>query len=123
MGEVEALLGASDNAQELRNSLINSVAAWSIDHPDEPLDHDRIFASQLKRLREAVFAERRLPVAKLCRDLMLLLREEGSGLDDARRSAAVKTLGELKRRFGYEDTSAADAAAVLVSERFADLLA
>jgi serine protein kinase len=123
MGEVEALLGASDNAQELRNSLINSVAAWSIDHPDEPLDHARIFSSQLKRLREAVFAERRLPVAKLCRDLMLLLREEGSGLDDARRSAAEKTLGELKRRFGYEDTSAADAAAVLVSERFADLLA
>jgi predicted Ser/Thr protein kinase len=123
MGEVEGLLGASDNAQELRNSLINSIAAWAIDHPDQPIDHPRIFASQLKKLREAVFAERRLPVAKLCRDLMLLLRAEGSGLDEARRSAAARTLEELKRRFGYEDVSAADAASVLVSERFADLLA
>ncbi len=123
MGEVEGLLGAKENAQELRNSLINSIAAWAIDHPDDPIDHPRIFASQLRKLREAVFAERRLPVAKLCRDLMLLLRAEGSGLDEARRSAAARTLEELKRRFGYEDVSAGDAAAVLVSERFADLLA
>jgi predicted Ser/Thr protein kinase len=123
MGEVEALLGANDNAQELRNSLINSIAAWAIDHPDDPIDHARIFGSQLKKLREAVFAERRLPVAKLCRDLLVLLRQEGSGLDDARRAAATRTLAELKRRFGYEDTSAADATFVLVSERFADLLA
>ncbi|HEX5101902.1 MAG TPA: serine protein kinase PrkA, partial [Polyangiaceae bacterium] len=122
MGEVEALLGASDDPKELRNVLINSIAAWAIDHPDEPLDHGRIFASQLKRLREAVFAERRVPVAKLCRDVVVLLREEGSGLDEARRTAAQKALAELKRRFGYEDESAADAAAVLVSERFADLL-
>jgi len=122
MGEVEALLRGNENPQELRNSLINSIAAWAIDHPDEPIDHSRIFASQLKRLREAVFAERRLPIAKLCRDVMILLREEGSGLDDARRAAATRVLEELKRRFGYEDSSAGDAAAVLVSERFADLL-
>jgi predicted Ser/Thr protein kinase len=79
MGEVEALLGANDNAQELRNSLINSIAAWAIDHPDDPIDHARIFGSQLKKLREAVFAERRVPVAKLCRDSVVLLRQEGSG--------------------------------------------
>ena len=122
MGEVETLLGATEDAQELRSSLINSIAAWAIDHPDTPLDHERIFASQLKKLREAVFAERRLPVAKLCRDVLVLLREAGGGLDDGRRAAATRTLAELKARFGYEDGSAADAAAVLVSERFADLL-
>ena len=122
MGEVEALLGASEEPKELRNSLINSIAAWAIDHPDEPFDHERIFASHLKRLREAVFAERRVPVAKLCRDLLVLLRQEGSGLDEPRRAAAQRALAELKTRFGYEDDSVADATAVLVSERFADLL-
>jgi predicted Ser/Thr protein kinase len=122
MGEVETLLGAGEDAKELRHSLINAIAAWAIDHPDDPIDHERIFASQLRKLREAVFAERRLPVARLCRDMLVLLREEGSGLDEARRTAAQRALAELKRRFGYEDGSAADAAAVLVSERFADLL-
>ncbi|HEY3493347.1 MAG TPA: serine protein kinase PrkA, partial [Polyangiaceae bacterium] len=122
MHEVETLLGSTDQPEELRHSLISAIAAWAIDHPDEPLDHARIFAGQLKKLREAVFAERRTAVAKLCRDVMILLREEGSGLDEARRSAARRAIEELKTRFGYEEVSIVDAAAVLVSERFADLL-
>jgi predicted Ser/Thr protein kinase len=122
MQEIETVLGAADQPDEMRRGLINSIAAWVIDHPDQPIDHARIFASQHKRLRESVFAERRGAVAKLGRDLVLLLREEGSGLDAQRRAAATRTLAELKQRFGYEDASVADAAGVLLSERFAALL-
>jgi serine protein kinase len=122
MKEVETVLGVTDQAEESRRDIINAIAAWVIDHPDQPIDHARIFASQLKRLRESVFSERRGAVAKLGRDLVLLLREEGSGLDAQRRAAATRALAELKQRFGYEDSSAADAAGVLLSERFATLL-
>jgi serine protein kinase len=122
MREVETVLGAADQAEELRRGLINAIAAWVIDHPDQPIDHAKIFASQHKRLRESVFAERRGAVAKLGRDLVLLLREDGAGLDAQRRAAATRTLADLKQRFGYEDASAADAAGVLLSERFATLL-
>jgi serine protein kinase len=122
MQEVETLLGASGAPDELRNSLISAIAAWAIDHPDEPLDHSRIFAGQLRKLREAVFAERRTAVARLCRDVLVLLRQEGSGLDEQRRTAARRAVEELKTRFGYEDVSVGDAAAVLVAERFAELL-
>jgi hypothetical protein len=122
MQEVETLLGSANQPEELRHSLINTIAAWAIDHPDEPLDHTRIFAPQLRKLREAVFGERRVAVARLTRDLMILLRQEGTGLDDARKNAANRALAELKSRFGYEDVSAGDAVTVLVSERFADLL-
>ena len=69
-----------------------------------------------------MFGERRVAVARLTRDLRLLLREEGTGLDEARKNAAQRALAELKSRFGYEDVSAGDAVTVLVSERFADLL-
>ena len=122
MGEVEALIGAPGQAEEQRHALINSIAAWVIDHPDEPIDHQRIFSSQLRRLRQAVFGERRVAVARLCRDVMVLLRDEGAGLDDAQKAAAQKTIDELARRFGYENSSTADAAAVLVVERFGDVL-
>jgi len=122
MQEVETLLGSADSPEELRHSLINAIAAFSIDHPDEPLDHARIFAGQLRKLREAVFAERRTAVARLCRDVVILLRQEGSGLDEARRAAARRAVESLISRFGYEEISVADAAAVLVSERFAELL-
>jgi predicted Ser/Thr protein kinase len=122
MGEVEALLGTADRPEDLRHGLINTIAAWVIDHPDQPIDHAKVFAPQLRRLREAVFSERRALVARLCRDVVLLLREEGSGLDAARRAAAERALEQLKSRFGYEDSSAADAAVALMRERFQSLL-
>ena len=53
---------------------------------------------------------------------MLLLKEQGSGLDAARRAAAQRAVEQLKVRFGYEDSSASDAAVALVRERLAALL-
>jgi predicted Ser/Thr protein kinase len=122
MQEVEALLGATGKAEDLRNGLISKIAAWAIDHPDQPVDHAKVFAPQLRRLREAVFSERRAAVAKLCRDVLLLLKEDGSGLDAARRAAALRAVERLKSQFGYEDGSASDAAVALVRERLASLL-
>jgi predicted Ser/Thr protein kinase len=123
MKEVEALLGAPDKPEQLRHTLINTIAAWAIDHPDESVDNAAVFKEQLKRLRDAVFAERREAIARLCRDIVLLLREEGSGLDEQRRSAAEATLSRFKQMFGYEDGSAADAAAYLLRERYTDVFA
>jgi serine protein kinase len=122
MNEVETLLGSPDKAEDVRNGLINTIAAWAIDHPDQAVDHAKVFAPQLRRLREAVFGERRAAVAKLCRDVILLLKEDGAGLDAARRAAAERTVQQLKTRFGYENGSASDAAVALVRERLASLL-
>jgi serine protein kinase len=122
MREVEALLGGPDKPEEMRHSLINAIAAWAIDHPDHPIDHGRIFGPQLRRLREAVFGERRGAVAKLTRDIVVMLRDGGVGLDHGRQRAATAALERLKERYGYDDASAGDAAAVLLRERFSDLV-
>ncbi|MFO7179989.1 MAG: serine protein kinase PrkA [Pseudomonadota bacterium] len=122
MREVEQLLGSSEAPADFRHALIGTIAAWAIDHPGEPIDNGRVFAEYLRRLREAAFAERRSHVARLCRDVVILLREEGAGLDAGRRAAAQRALGELKTRFGYEDSSAVDAAAALIRERFHSML-
>jgi serine protein kinase len=123
MREVEALLGAPDKPDQLRQSLISMIAAWAIDHPGDRVDNPRVFAPQLRRLRDAVFAERRVLVARLCRDIMILLRDEGAGLDDERRRAARAAVDRLIADYGYEEASVVDAALALVRERFADLLA
>ncbi|HXK20061.1 MAG TPA: serine protein kinase PrkA [Polyangiaceae bacterium] len=122
MAEVEALLGSHDKAEDVRHGLINTIAAWAIDHPDQVVDHTRVFAPQLRRLCEVVFVERRSVVVKFCRDVLLLLKEAGTGLDTPRRAAAQRTVDQLKQRFGYEDGSASDAAVALVRERLAALL-
>lgn len=122
MREVEALLGNPERPADFRNGLINAIAAWAIDHPGDPVDNRKVFADYLRRLREAVFAERRGSVARLCRDLMILLKEEGVGLDEQRRGAAQRALEQLRDRFGYQDSSALDAAAALMRERFYQML-
>jgi len=122
MQEVEALLGVPDKSEQLRHSLINTIAAWAIDHSGEPIDNTKVFSGHLKRLRDAVFAERRVAIARLCRDVVRLLREEGHGLDEPRRRAAEQVVDELVARYGYERSSAGDAALALVRLRYADAL-
>jgi hypothetical protein len=122
MKEVEALLGVPDKPETLRHSLINLVAAWAIDHPGVRVDNAKVFQSQLRRLRESVFSERRGAVARLCRDMVMLLRDEGEGLDGARRGAAQAAVEQLIERYGYAEASVSDAVIALTRERFADLL-
>jgi predicted Ser/Thr protein kinase len=122
MEEVESRLGSVDRSEGLRRSLVSQIAAWVIDHPDEPIDNGLVFAPQLRRLRDAVFGEKRGAIAKLCRDLVVVLRGEGTGVAEARRNDVLAMLERLRTRFGYEETSAGDAAAALVRERFADTL-
>jgi predicted Ser/Thr protein kinase len=122
MREVEALLGNTEEPADFRHALIGTIAAWAIDHPGRPIDNAQVFAGYLRKLREAAFSERRSQVAKLCRDVIILLKEEGAGLNDVRRNAATRACEELYSRFGYESSSAGDAAAALVRERFHQLL-
>jgi predicted Ser/Thr protein kinase len=118
MNEVEDLLGVSANPEEHRHSLTNSIAAWAIDHPDEKIDSASVFSAQLKRLRDAVFGERRPAVTRLCRELVILLRADGEGLDESQVAEVRAMYERLTRDFGYAESSAADAAAALVRERF-----
>lgn len=122
MEEVEDLLGVPDNREQLRHSLISTIAAWAIDHPDEPVVNSKVFADHIRRMRNAVFEERRTALAKLCRDLVIVLRESGEGLSDAQTKAARVLLDGLIQRYGYNEDSAGDAAASLLRERFRDLI-
>lgn len=120
--EVEGLLKSPDEAQQLRHSLLNTIAAWAIDHPDRELDIAAVFAEPIRRMQEAVYAERRGAVAKLIRDVVMVLRDKDARLEMNRKQEALAVVERLKKRYGYEESSAADAAAVLIRERFAELL-
>ena len=108
MEEVESRLGYPDRSEETRRSLVSQIAGWVIEHPDEPIDNNNVFASQMKRLRDAVFGEKRIAVARLAKDLVVLLRGEGTGLTEPRRVEVRVALERLKSLFGYEDSSVGD---------------
>jgi serine protein kinase len=122
MGEVERLLDVKIDPHEWRRQLISAIAAWAIEHPGQKIDGTVVFPQHLRRMREAIFTERRPAVARLARDLAVLVRDDGTGLDAERRRAAEATIDRMIARFGYCRNCAGDAASTLVRRRFQDLV-
>ncbi|MDP9149786.1 MAG: serine protein kinase PrkA [Myxococcota bacterium] len=122
MGEVERLLDVKGDPTDWRRQFISAIAAWSLDHVGQKIDAATVFPQHIRRMREAIFADRRQAVASLARDIVLLIREDGVGLDGERRRDADGTIERLVARFGYCRDCAADAASLLVRKRFHDLV-
>ena len=122
MTEVERLLDVKGDPQDWRRQLISAIAAWALDHPGQKVDTAAVFPQHIRRMREAIFADRRQAVALLARDIVLVVREEGVGIDQERRRDAQATIDRLVARFGYCPNCAADAASLLVRKRFQDLV-
>ncbi len=123
MRELERLLDVKEPIEEARKQMISAIAAWAIDHPGQKVESRLVFPQMLKRLRDAIFADKRVDVARRARDVVVLVRDEGSGLDHHRKKSAREVLDELASRFGYCDACAADMASMLVRRRYADILA
>jgi len=121
MQEVERLLEVKGDVDDARRQLISGVAAWSLDHPGAKIDAVTVFPHHLKRIREAILVDRRPAVARLTRDIVVLVRENAAGLDAQRRKDAEQALMRLKK-LDYCESCAADAASTLLRKRFQELI-
>jgi len=122
MGEVERLLDVKGEPQDWRRQLISAIAAWALDHPGQKVDTDTVFPQHLRRMREAIFADRRESVAHLARSIVLLVRDEGVGLEPPQRRDAEGAIERMISRFGYCRECAADTASLLLRRRFQDFI-
>jgi len=121
MREVERLLDVKGDVEDARKQMISTIAAWALDHEGEKVDVSLVFPDAVKRIREAIFAEKRGEIAKIARMCVALTREEGRGLDAAAKKAARSVLDSLAKRFGYCDECATDMASMVIRHRFADI--
>src|SRR5262249_41858534 len=75
MREVERLLEVKGPAEDARKQMISAIAAWAIDHPGQKVEAAQVFPQHLRRLKDAIFADRRVDVAKIARDIVILVRD------------------------------------------------
>jgi predicted Ser/Thr protein kinase len=122
MREVERLLDVKGDVQDARRQMISSIAAWAIDHPGARVEGRLVFPQYLRRLRDAIFADKRTDVARRARDIVVVVRDDGVGLDDARKREARAVLDRMASKFGYCDNCAADTASMLIRKRYNDLI-
>jgi predicted Ser/Thr protein kinase len=122
MREVERLLDMKGDSGDVRKQMISSIAAWAIDHPGQKIDAVVVFPQYVKRMRDAIFADRRPAMAMLARDIAMMVREDGTGLDAQRKKDAEGVIDRLITKYGYCRSCAGDAASMIVRKRFHDLV-
>ncbi len=122
MAEVERLLDVKGDAPDWRRQLISAIAAWALDHPGQKVDAPAVFPQHLRRMREAIFADRRGAVAEIAGSILVVVREDGAGLEAAQKRDAQAAIDRMVARFGYCRECAADAASLLLRKRFVDLI-
>jgi predicted Ser/Thr protein kinase len=118
MAEVERILGVSGRRDEFRREVISRIGAWSIDHPRQKPDYEQIFPRPIIELRESFFDERKKQVRKINEDLLVLLTDGPDKMQPDASAAALKTLNNLKARYGYCDECAKDAVLALIRKRY-----
>ncbi len=120
MTSVEELLGVKGDSSDWRKGTISAIAAWALDHPGKKIDVHVVFPQHIKRMKDAIFAGKKVDIARIARDMVVLVREDGSGLDFDRRKEAEEALGRMTVR-GYERDTAIDAVSSLLVKRLANL--
>jgi predicted Ser/Thr protein kinase len=118
MGDIERMLEVGSRKDEFRREVIARIGAWSIDHPRQKPDYEKIFPRPIADLREAFFADRKKQVRKINEDLLVLMTDGPSKMAPDSAAVAQGTLEVMKSRFGYCDGCARDAVLALIRKRY-----
>jgi len=122
MKEVERLLDMKGEAQDQRRQMISAIAAWAIDHPGLRIDPGVVFPPVREANARGDLRRQAPAVAILARDIIIVVRENGVGLDAARKRDAEAVIERLIARFGYCRNCALDMASMIMRKRFHDLV-
>jgi predicted Ser/Thr protein kinase len=118
MAEVEGILEVASRRDEFRREVISRIGAWSVDHPRQKPDYEKIFPRPIIALRESFFEERKKQVRKINEDLLIMLTDGPDKMQPEAAAAATTTLNAMKSRFGYCDNCAKDAVLALIRKRY-----
>src|SRR5262249_35926411 len=117
MTDVERILEVSSRREEFRREVIARIGAWSIDHPRQKPDYEKILPRPIAELGEAFSRERKKQARKINEDLLILLTDGPAKMQPDAAGAAQDTLATLKSRFHYCDSCAKDAVLALIRKR------
>jgi predicted Ser/Thr protein kinase len=120
MAEIEKLvMPQGEDRKEFRRSLISSVGAYRLDHPDTAsIDYPAIFPDLFRRLRDHFYEERKRQLRRSREDVLRYLSDERGSLDEKARHRVEETLRNLRDRYGYCEACAQDAVLFLLRRRY-----
>ena len=104
MREMERRLGITSKIDQARDGIIQQIAKWKIENPEETLDYQIIFSDELHTLRLSYLKEAEELAQQRADELITLLSGQGK-LDPEVEDQARITLDKLKDNLGYHESS------------------
>ncbi len=118
MADIEETITIEEDPDDFRRNLISSIAAYSIDNPNEGVNYRKIFPTIFESLQEAFFTKRQRQIQRIEENLLTYFEGDEDTLSSSELESVERTLTNLKERYGYCDESAREAVAFLLSKRY-----
>ncbi len=113
------VMGEQDDRGAFRRSLISTIGAYRLDHPEaREIDLQAIFPDLFRRLRTHYYEERARQIRQNREDVLRYLSGDRAQLDERARRLVEQTLATLRDRYGYCEHCAQDAVLFLLRRRY-----
>ena len=122
MTEMESIvMPEGDDRGDFRRSLIASIGAHKLEHPDDPtIAYEKIFPDLFRRLRDHYFGERKKVIRRVRDNYYRYLNDEAKSLLPKELTQIETMLKTMTTRYKYCDHCARDAILSLMKRRYAD---
>jgi len=121
MGEIEEILEIHEDLEEFREGIISSIAAYSIDNPDDGVEYRDIFPSIFEAMHESFYEERLERIEGILEDVLTYYDERDeadSSLSSSQLEEVETTRENLRDSYGYSDAYIRESVAFLLSNRY-----
>jgi predicted Ser/Thr protein kinase len=116
----QVLMPRGHERREFRRSLISSIGAYRLDHPDSDIDYVRIFPDLFRRLRDHYFEEHKRTLRRNAENVLKYLGDERASLADRERLQVEQMLSAMRDRYGYCENCAKDSTVHLIRKRYSE---
>ncbi|MFB6376170.1 MAG: serine protein kinase PrkA, partial [Bradymonadaceae bacterium] len=118
MEDVEETIDLQEDVEEYREDLISSIAAYSIDNPDEEVEYREIFPNIFEAMSESFYEQRQEQIRDIEENMLAYFEGDEQNLSSSEIETVENTIETLREKYGYEDAYTQEAVAFLLSNRY-----
>jgi len=97
--------------------LITKIAAYSIDHPDEPINYRELFPEIYTMLKQSFYRERDRALMIIEQNILKYFTDEQEFLDMKERGEVERAMEKMTSKYGYCSNCARDVIAFVLQSR------
>ncbi|MGE3165284.1 MAG: serine protein kinase PrkA [Planctomycetota bacterium] len=117
MGRIEGLLDLHEPVSRFRSNLMTKIAAFSIDHPDEPIRYQELFPQIFSTLKQSYYHERDEVLMRVEQNMLRHGSDEYRFLTKEDQKQVEAALERMTARYHYCEHCAKDVIAFVLRSR------